>query len=161
MLFFLISLYLAPRLAPRNIILQITGSRSLLLSWDHLSKNDTNGIIINYSVCIQLGANTPICVNISATNDRYPASGLKPYSNYTVKIAAINSAGFGPYNVGITKQTNEEGKYFVYTYHKILYFELFTYNQYDVMRNSASFVVTSSFKLCRALGGLVYLLLVG
>ena len=113
--FFVISLSSAPRLAPRNVILKITGSRSLLLSWDHLSKNDINGIIINYSVCTQLGANTPICVNVSATANGYPASGLKPYSNYTVKIAAINSAGFGPYNVGITKQTNKEGKYFIYT----------------------------------------------
>ena len=107
-----------------------------------MSKNDTNGIIINYSVCTQQGANAPICVNISATNDRYPASGLKPYSNYTVKIAAINSAGFGPYNVGITKQTNEEGKYFIHIYHKTLYFELFTYSQIDLVRHLAFSVIT-------------------
>lgn len=127
--FLLVYLCLVPRLPPRNIILSTTGSRSLLLSWDHLSKNDTNGIIINYSVCTQKqGASTPICVNVSATDNSYAANGLKPYSNYTVTIAAINSAGFGPYNSGITKQTNEEGKYFTFTFYKVIPFELFSYN---------------------------------
>ena len=135
-------LYLAPRFPPRNITVKITGSRSLLINWDHLLRNDTNGIIINYSICIQQESSTPRCVNVSATDNVYIANGLKPYSNYTVEISAKNSAGFGPYNSGITKQTNEEGKYFVYIHHKLLSFKLLSCNNIDAIRQTKFFVVT-------------------
>ena len=40
----------------------------------------------------------------------FTASGLTPYTNYTFRVAGVNSNGTGPYTNTITILTDEDGK---------------------------------------------------
>ena len=58
-------------------------------------------------------------------------TGLSPFTNYTVSICALTSAGCGNISSN-TSQTNEDGELTVYMQH--LHFHLlFNYTQYQVL----------------------------
>ncbi len=72
--------------------------------WD-----DTNGIITGYSIGIINNGSPEKLRNASGSSKSYKFVGLHPYTNYTVRIAAFNKAGRGPYSSGLTQLTFEEG----------------------------------------------------
>ena len=53
------------------------------------------------------------------TDSSYPATtdlsleitGLEEYNDYTIMIAAVNSVETGPYTIGDTQTTNQDGKF--------------------------------------------------
>ena len=48
--------------------------------------------------------------DVNVMDRTFTASGLTPHTNYTFRVAGVNSNGTGPYSNGITIHTVEDGK---------------------------------------------------
>ena len=72
-------------------------SRHAIFSWRQIECIERNGVITNYTVVFQEqgGAVVPGEVNVMYRN--FTASGLTPHTNYTFRVAGVNSNGTGPY----------------------------------------------------------------
>ena len=46
----------------------------------------------------------------ATTNLSLEITRLEEYNNYTIRIAAVDSQGTGPYTAGDTQRTNQDGK---------------------------------------------------
>ena len=68
-------------------------------------------MITNYTVVFQEqgGAVIDIPGEVNVMNRTFTASGLTPHTNYTFRVAGVNSNGTGPYSDDITVLTDEDG----------------------------------------------------
>ena len=69
---------------------------------------ERNGRISGYIVEFQREGRT---LNTSEViGQDFTANGLTPYTNYTFRVAGVNSNGTGPYSDTLTITTNEDSK---------------------------------------------------
>ena len=47
---------------------------------------------------------------VGTVNRNFTVNGLTPHTNYTFRVAGVNSNGTGPYSTDITVLTDEDGK---------------------------------------------------
>eukprot|EP00794_Sanderia_malayensis_P017289 gene17289-19017_t len=95
-----------PSTAPSNITCVAENATSIAVSWAVLRKDDRNGIITNYILIVSKSSTFSLkTVDVSQT--LYTLTGLKPFTNYSIKIAAATNIGPGPYSDWIIKQTRE------------------------------------------------------
>ena len=67
---------------------------------------DRNGEITGYTVEVTLNRMVVATENVNGGSARRgTVSGLNPSTEYTVTVAAVNSAGIGPFSDGITITT--------------------------------------------------------
>ena len=93
-----------------NFAVIATGPRSLLVSWNHLKKDNTNGVILNYILRYKQLSTGMAYSHLSINSTLQSVSiEMKPYTNYSVSIAAVNLAGMGPYGSGTTVLMPEAG----------------------------------------------------
>ena len=116
---------LAPTASPQTISFNQTTSQSFILSWHPPMHLEQNGVLTLYHVIIMetrilyLDNRTVISQIGRNFNRTYDASGdhmqsidmLHPSFNYTVRIAAANVVGIGPFSDPITVMTLEDGEY--------------------------------------------------
>ena len=105
-----VSLYIvAPEGPPINLRLLEVLKRSLEIHWDPPIPEDRNGNIIGYEYNIteQNGWNDVDTVDSSTVK---VFTKLTPYTNYTVRIAAMTLAGTGPYSEPIVARAKEASK---------------------------------------------------
>ncbi len=50
-------------------------------------------------------------INTQSNTTSYQLTGLKPFTNYTVTVAGINSANTGPYSGELIIRTAEDSEY--------------------------------------------------
>ena len=87
-----------------------TTSRSISVSWSTIECIERNGVITNYTVVFQEQGGAVIPGEVNVMDRTFTASGLTPHTNYTFKVAGVNSNGTGPYTNTIVILTDEEGK---------------------------------------------------
>ena len=83
--------------------------RNLEYRWNPPIPEDRNGNIIGYEFYI-IDQNGWYDVKTVNSTEKV-LEELKPYTNYTVQVAAMTSAGVGPYSVSIIERTKEASKY--------------------------------------------------
>ena len=64
-------------------------------------------MITNYTVVFQEQGGAMIPDEVNVMNRAFIASGLTPHTNYTFRVAGVNSNGTGPYT-NVTMVTTEE-----------------------------------------------------
>ncbi len=98
-------IFAAPTGAPCNVTVATT-SRSVSVSWDEIECIERNGVITGYTVEFQEqgGAN----ISGEVVNQTFTASGLTPYTNYTFRVAGVNSDGGGCFTDAIIIRTDED-----------------------------------------------------
>ena len=104
-------LYAVPAAAPGNFTINVASSTSAVFSWLPLDPADQNGLITQYMVNItntDLGTSSILVV--PGSNTSVELTTLKPYTSYLCSVAATTSIGSGPYTVGISITTAEDGK---------------------------------------------------
>ena len=75
-----------------------------------MKKNDTNGVITKYVAEVErLDTSQKQTFNATSNFGSVTASGLKAYANYSIRVAAVNKIGTGPFTATITKETMEKG----------------------------------------------------
>ena len=82
-------------------------SRSLTVEWGTVPCPDQRGPITGY----RLRYNS-MMVNIDGTDSReHVLTGLTPFTNYSVQVAAVNAGGTGPYSdPALTVETLQDGE---------------------------------------------------
>ena len=88
----------APSAPPGSVTLSNETSSSIVIQWSAVECIHRNGDITGYSV--RYGSNDITSIlNISkGDSTKITLSELEPSSNYSIEVAAINSAGIGPYS---------------------------------------------------------------
>ena len=97
----------APTGAPRGLTSASVGSRSLGVVWGTVPCPHQRGSITGYRLCYSNGTSI---VNTTGEGSRqYNLTGLTPFTNYSVQVAAVNDGGTGPYSAPLTVETNKDG----------------------------------------------------
>ena len=84
-------------------------SSSITVQWGAVDCIHRNGDITGYSIQYEADNTTRDVLGGSVTEAT--VSNLMPSTNYSIQVAAVNSAGTGPYSVAIVSKTN--GKQFM------------------------------------------------
>ena len=112
-----------PTSSPENIIFSSVEARSLTVSWDEVPPSGQNGPITGYLLYY---TNTSFSDTINITggeNRAYTLTELRPYTNYTVTVAAYNDVGTGPTSDNRIQQTEQAGQ---------LVYSLLVHVSYDI-----------------------------
>ena len=104
-----------PRIGPDLISLTPINSTTLKASWEALSLDDANGVIVNYTVCYTT-SNTELnsCSTNRTTNRNtlsYSLTGLNEATAYVVAVKARTVVGYGPLGKNLTSETAKAGTY--------------------------------------------------
>ena len=100
-----------PHAPPQNIQSSVTGSRTVVISWDPPLFEDQNGIITYYLLLIseeQFNVSDRV-INTTSDANTYTVTELEEYDNYTCRVAAATRIGPGPYSAPIEFSTPQDG----------------------------------------------------
>ena len=87
---------------------------SLMVSWQPLLEINHNGVITSYVIIYtEIEGNVVRSVTVNS-GTRYILSGLFPYVDYSVIVAAININGTGPFNNPVIGRSGEDSKLILY-----------------------------------------------
>ena len=98
----------APSAPPDEISIDAIYFDSIYLSWRAPLKEHHNGEIIGYNVTLTATSSGELLDIFSASNSTVIES-LSPFTSYIISIAAMTSAGVGPYSAVVTVMTAEAG----------------------------------------------------
>ena len=83
---------------------------SLMVSWQPPPEIDHNGVITGYVLQYQKdGSNNMMSVNLPSRTTR-TISGLDPFVQYSVTVAAINVNGTGPFSNPEVQTSGQDSK---------------------------------------------------
>ena len=124
-IYYYIIISTAPSEPPENISVFAAGSTQLNVSWDSVQEQYQNGIIIAYEVFFEAQQTFALSGSINTTEMSVMLSNLQEYVAYSISVRAYTSAGPGPYSVGVSVQTLENGNaLFMVNSIKDLYFSI-------------------------------------
>ena len=85
-------------------------STSAIINWHQIDCIERNGVITSYTEVFQEQGGAVIPGEVNVMDRTFTASGLTPHTNYTFRVAGVNSNGTGPYSNDITVLTDEDSK---------------------------------------------------
>lgn len=97
-----------PSSPPDEISIDAIYFDSIYLSWRAPLREYHNGELIGYNMTFTAAYSQEVFDLFSASNGTSIGS-LKPFTNYIISIAAVTSAGIGPYSAAVTVMTAESG----------------------------------------------------
>ena len=100
---------LAPSSPPLDFTATPTTSRSVYLTWSPPLPEDQNGDITGYIINVTVVETGERFQLFSETNS-LTLHSLRPYTTYICVIAAVTSAGVGPFSTTFVVRTPEDGK---------------------------------------------------
>ena len=95
----------APSAAPRSVRISEVTSSSITVQWGTVSCIHCNGDITGYIIRAMTSGEDDRIVVVDDVREA-TISGLTPFTEYTVSVAAVNSQDTGPYSVGIVQSTS-------------------------------------------------------
>ena len=107
----LFSLFLVPDIGPKIKYISWS-STTLKVMWEKLNADNSNGAIISYEVCYQVGCTLPDCSQSNKVVDVNTAylTGLETARIYTVAVRAFTAVGPGPLGISGSEYTKESGE---------------------------------------------------
>ena len=102
---------------PRNVTAAVESSTDISVQWDGLTPcSQVNGLIVEYRVQYTAESSgvvqsTDVAGEWNVMRAQTSLTGLTPYTNYSIQVAAVNEQGdVGLYSDPIIKQTLENSK---------------------------------------------------
>ena len=102
------------------------------MSWSTIECIERNGEITNYTVVFQEQGGAVIPGEVNVMDRIFTASGLTPHTNYTFRVAGVNSNGTRPYTNISGILTDEDG---------MLYFRNASMKNASLLHACAQFLV--------------------
>ena len=99
-----------PSSSPQNVIVVSVDPASLMVTWQPPPLIDQNGPLTGYAITYQRIGYIDI-MNVSVNGTHFKISGLSPFVNYSVSVAAINTDGIGVFSTIILQLSGQDGKY--------------------------------------------------
>ena len=100
-------LFIAPSGPPTYLASGTSTHDSISVSWGEVTCVDRNGDVTGYKLRITRTGQDERIVDVNGDQREATLSGVAPSSNYSVRVAAVNGAGTGPYGDEITVQTEQ------------------------------------------------------
>ena len=92
---------------------ETVNSTSISVQWEHLRVcSHVNDLPVTFRVQYATGTvqNMDKARELMATKTKVLLTGLTPYTNYSIKVVAVNEMGdVGPYSYPVTIHTPEDG----------------------------------------------------
>ena len=101
-----VHLNLVPEGPPLNVKVTAESSSSLSVTWEPPEKDERNGKIISYTVCVSLEENKPCFIERTTEENTLVISNLNPSTKYYVHVLASTKVGRGNYSKSEEKFTN-------------------------------------------------------
>ena len=96
----------APTAAPQVVTASATGPKTISIDWNSVDCIERNSKITGYTLHYNSTNGTATTTSLPTNNTTYTVTGLTPSTNYSVKMAAINSNGeIGPFTLPIPVKT--------------------------------------------------------
>ena len=86
----------APSGGPASVTAGTVIANSITVQWEEVPCLHHNGEITGYTVVARTSGEDERVVNVNGDARSATVSGLEPSTQYTVLVAAVNSAGIGP-----------------------------------------------------------------
>lgn len=99
----------APSASPENFNVVPDSPTSASISWDPPPDDDANGVITLYLINVTV-VGTGQTFLINSTARALNLTSLQPYTTYICVIAALTSAGIGPFSTRVTVTTPQARK---------------------------------------------------
>ena len=107
---------LGASLVAMNVTAEAISSTVISVQWDIMRAcSHVNDLLLNFKVQYSVKSSDDIghisnTGQLNATQSEAQLTGLKPYTIYSIKIAAVNEMGdVGPYSYPVIIQTPEDG----------------------------------------------------
>ena len=97
----------APTGAPEGLANTSVERRSMVVVWETVLCPNQKGPITGYR--LRYGNGTSIVNTTGEGSRQHVLTGLTPFTNYSVQVAAVNDGGTGPYSTPLTVKTNKDG----------------------------------------------------
>ena len=99
-----------PSSSPLNVMVTIVNPASLEVSWQPPLEINHNGPISGYVIqYTRVGSSDTMSVNVTS-GVSHTITGLVPYVNYSVVVAAVNVNGTGPFSNPMIKMSGEDSE---------------------------------------------------
>ena len=95
-----------PSAAPTSVSVSEVTSSSITIQWGTVDCIHQNGDITSYSVQYN-EVGSEIIRSLTVSQDEVTITGLSSSTNYSIEVAAVNTAGTGVFSEDITNQTKE------------------------------------------------------
>ena len=106
-----------PSLPPLNIIVESNNQTSLNVSWQLPSEIDRNGPITGYVINYTRDESSDHVIIVNVTETAYTISGLVTFAEYSVRVAAVNINGTGPFSDAVTGKPGGDGEFCTYYFY--------------------------------------------
>ena len=98
----------APSSPPQNFMVTSVPRASLMVSWQPPLEINHNGIITGYEIqYTRVGSSDPMAMEGSSG---ITIPGLVAFVNYSVVVAAVNSAGIGTFSDPMVVRSGQDGE---------------------------------------------------
>ena len=81
-----------------------------MVTWDHPSAPDRNGVITNYTVIRQTGSEI-ITIELASNDTSLLLTDLMPFTVYSITVAGSTSAGRGEFTTPVTMRTRIDSEW--------------------------------------------------
>ena len=98
----------APDGVPQEVTNTSAESRSINIVWEKVPCPHQRGPITGYRLRYSNG--TSIANTTGEGSRHHVLTGLTPFTNYSVQVAAVNDDGTGPYSTPLTVETLQDGE---------------------------------------------------
>ena len=99
--------------APTSLNVSHITATTITVQWEEVDCSEQNGITTGYSVEYwEVEAGNGSALNMTVSGDNATISSLLPSTKYSVRVAAENSNGTGPYSTALIVET--EGMWSMY-----------------------------------------------
>ena len=96
---------------PPTITITEAAADSIYLHWSPPALENQNGIITGYIIDFSSGQNDSRSISVETVSTEYTLVAI-PYTNYSLRVAAVNSAGQGPFSSAVNVETLQDGMVF-------------------------------------------------
>ena len=103
-----VSLPRPPTGVPGGLTSRSVETRSLTVQWGTVPCPNQRGPITGYRLRYSNG--TSIVNTTGEESRQHVLTGLTPFTNYSVQVAAVNAGGTGPYSTALTVETLQDSE---------------------------------------------------
>ena len=106
---------IVPSSPPRNVMVTTVNPSSLMVSWKPPPVIDHNGPLTGHMIQYTRVRSNDIMNDVVTSGTTHKISGVVAYSNYSIRVAAVNDQGAGPFSNPVVQVSGEDGR--LYDYH--------------------------------------------